>query len=361
MWRNAVTIQEVETGVTDTEAEYATRRPFLYDKMMDTLYVGNQGTHHFYLAKAAGLGTDWHRDPDVYAGEVDSYQIRWYEAPDNQDEIEQALMEWTPDEQITNPSFESVENVNSLWQISKVGAYEPLYHPDDIKYGIENYELMVPDSVTGEHRIPNSIWYDAWRIPPGEREEWLEDVLAQYVPWSVADKEIQDFYDESDLVRPSKGRAPGESERPVETPEHIHQMQFVNHPHYQWRIPVHYYPDSGQVYTAPAGDIHASMSHPHAGDVYQGFLGIPGQEAVRKGYTPGFSWLEERPSQAHHDAVVKALTPMFPYASQPFAFKRDEDDLWGVEEENSEVPVDSRFRDSNPFRLGEVTSDEKMA
>lgn len=356
MWKQGVTITEVQTAVTDPEAEFNGRRAIIYDASTDDLYVGNAGSHHNYVAQALGLENYW-EDPDLYLGDIDRGMVRWYEAPPNKDEIEQAITAWAPEEQVTDESPFAGEDVDQLWQMSKVALYVPMEHPDDTKYK-GYYDKILSEHNGKQYHIPNSVWYDAHRVPGNRREEWLEDTLAsEGIPWDLADKEIQQFYDEAELVRPSKGRKPGELYH-VEDVDHIHvDDATTDHPHYRWRIPVHYYPDSGEVYTGKPGNVHYDVIKPHGGKLYQGFLGIPGDNAMMKDYNPGFSWLENGPDQSHHNAVVKALTPMFPYAAQPFSFKQknDEDDLWNLDDEpENQVPVDSRWNDKNRFPLGRV-------
>ena len=135
--------------------------------------------------------------------------------------------------------------------------------------------------------------------------------------------------------------------------EHLYKPSGRNSPWYKWRVPVNYYPASGQVVTGDPGDFHSDIALPYGGDYWTGMIGLKGRKGPEgEEYTPGFTWLDNRPRPDQHKAVVNTLAQHYPEATTPFVKgePNQEDYEWG----DDYVPGESRINYNNhdKFRLG---------
>lgn len=336
-------------------SEYDARRPFIYRDSVNTVYLGPLGTHHPDVAEFIGVDNYW-TDADCYQGMVWTQPIEstppvdspfeWYDDPGNQADVEAAILarfpeyDWTASKASPFPKFD--QSFNDLWDDSSKFGAAPGQKWHDYYEQVANYARQaIQDEGMGAGEAIDLAF--GMITPPSA----IENIAADPGP-----EEIDEIRQRLQLPPKKHPSLP----TPHDDVEHLHRPFGRENDYYGWRVPVCYWPDAGQVVTGAPGDFHTDLRLPHGGQKrYDGFIGIQGETGPEgRSYQPGLSWLEVRPSVGQHEKVVQALTPRFPEAANNFAFEGQEldddfDDLW---DDTPAVPVDSRWNDSNPFRLG---------
>lgn len=344
-----LTIQELDTGHGDPfDPVWGLRRPFIVKD--DVIYMGDPGTHHPWIAKM--IGSDMYYNDDSWPGFVwtqpspDAYEgwFAWHKEPPEplSTDVKNLIAETFPN-YVWGPGDGGPAPEDMDWE-------EDWDADEDEPYGVLSSTFL--DTEVDDYYQQVAKQAERY-LAEGEPLSEAIDVAFGMVELPrnyPGDPGSDPTPDEIAHVKSMMGK-PNQPARANQDLEHIYKPFGRDSNWYNWRVPVNYYPDSGQVVTGDPGDFHGDLHLPHGGRALTGMIGIQGAEGPQgEQYTPGFTWLDQKPSPQEHQNVIKAISPHWPEAVHKFQRgepEYEEDMDWG----DMEVPLNTRW-DDNSFRLG---------
>lgn len=347
-----LTIQELDTTDNSFDAVWGLRRPFILKD--NVIHMGSPGTHHPSIAKA--IGSDMYYQDNSYPGFIwtkpspDAYEgwFGWHKEPPDplSSDAKHLIAEtypnyvWGPGKGVLQPDYDWEED----WDT-----------PENKSYGVlSNLKMSWQDTEEMNFYYQQVARKAEEYLAQGDRlQDAIHDAFGMVTtPPDHPDPSADPSPDEIAHVKSMMGRPNQPMPKVNEELEHIHKPGGRDSNWYNWRVPVNYYPDAGQVVTGDPGDFHGDLYLPHGGRSYTGMIGIQGRQGPQgEQYTPGFTWLDDKPSPAEHKAVINAISPHWPEAVNNFqkGEPQEEEEMdWG----DLEVPMDTRWGDDSGLRLG---------